>query len=137
MRLVSLLVMFGFIASNGFALWAAEAPSAEYVTAMKTLGGAVQGLMKPGGFEDFEAAQKAATDMKAAFAVVDKYWKAKGDTEAVSLVATGTKGAGDLGVVAGMSSAEGIEAAVKDIAGTCAPCHTAHREKVGDGFQIK
>jgi hypothetical protein len=137
MRLVSLLVIFGFIASNGFALRAAEAPSAEYAAAMKTLGGAVQGLMKPGGFEEFEAAQKAATDVKAAFAVVDKYWKAKGDTEAVSLVAAGIKAAGDLGVVAGMTSSEGIEAAAKDIAATCAPCHKAHREKVGDGFQIK
>ena len=41
-------------------------------------------------------------------------------------------------VAAGLMSGEGVAYSAKELAGTCATCHTAHREKLPDGtFQIK
>lgn len=137
MRRVSFIVMFSFVLSFGYALRAAEAPSPEYVKAMKTLGALVGGLSKPGASEDFEAVKKASAEAKAAFAVTENFWKAKGDAEALKLAEAGSKYSADLGVVANLTSSEGVEAAVKDIASTCKPCHDGHREKAAEGFVIK
>lgn len=119
------------------ALQAAEKPSPEYAKAMKDLGTVMQTLSKPSAAEDFELAKKLGQSAKDAFAVVQKYWTAKGVEDASKLAETGAKAAADLFVVANLSSTEGILAALKDMGSTCQACHTAHREKVGEGFEIK
>ncbi len=138
MRHVQSFVTCGFIAAIAMIVHAAEKPSADYQKAMKDLGGIVGALTKPGASEDFELAKQASITAKDAFGVAEKYWSTRGDAEAVKLAKAGAKAALDLNVVAGLSSPEGVEAAMKDMTETCTPCHTAHREKAEDGsFQIK
>lgn len=138
MRRVTGFLMFALVVAIGLVVRAAEPAPADYSKAMKDLGGLMQALGKPGASEDFELAKKSAATARDAFAIVQAYWKAKGDTTATKLAETGTKAAADLNVVATLVSSEGVEAAVKDLAATCVACHAAHREKMPDGsFQIK
>ncbi len=116
---------------------AAEKPPADFQKAMKDLGAAMGALSKPGATEDFELAKKCGQSSKDAFAVVVKFWNQNGAADAVKLAETGAKAAADLYVSADLSSSEGIQAAMKDMGGTCQACHQAHREKTADGFEIK
>src|SRR5262245_12038251 len=110
MRRVQFALMFSFCVVIALVVRAAEKPTPEYQKAMKDLGGMMQALTKPGAFEDFELAKKSAASARDDFSVVQKYWSAKGNTEAVKLADAGTKAAADLAVVAGLTSAEGVEA---------------------------
>lgn len=125
------------VASMAVAVRAAEKPPADYQKAMKDLGAAMGALSKPGAAEDFALGKQQAQASKDAFAVTLKYWNAKGAADAIKLAETGGKAAADLYVSADLSSTEGIQAAMKDMGATCAACHTAHREKTADGFEIK
>ncbi len=125
------------VASMAVAVRAAEKPPADFQKAMKDLGAAMGALSKPGAAEDYELGKTQGRAAKDAFAVVVKFWSSKGTTDAVKLAETGAKAAADLYVSADLSSAEGIQAAMKDMGATCAACHTAHREKTADGFEIK
>ncbi|MDO8793781.1 MAG: hypothetical protein Q7J25_04085 [Vicinamibacterales bacterium] len=125
------------VASMAVAVRAAEKPPADFQKAMKDLGAAMGTLSKPGAAEDFTLSKKEAQASKDAFAVVLKYWNTKGAADAIRLSDTGAKAAADMYVSADLSSTEGIQAAMKDMGATCAACHTAHREKTADGFEIK
>ena len=125
------------VASMAVAVRAAEKPPADFQKAMKDLGAAMGALAKPGASEEYAQAKTHAQSSKDAFAVVVKYWNAKGAADAIKLADTGAKAAADLFVSADLSSSEGIQAAMKDMGATCAACHTAHREKTADGFEIK
>lgn len=136
MRYGSLLVTVAVVGVCGLVLGAGEKAPDDYTKAMKDLGAAVQGVGKAG--EDFDAVAKFAVSAKAAFEVAEKYWTAKRVDDAVLAAQNGAKAAADLGVAANLKSAEGIEAAAKDMAAVCMSCHTAHRERLPDGsFQIK
>ncbi len=137
MRRLSLAITCLLVASMIAAVRAAEKPSAEFQKAMKDLGGAMAALGKPGASEDFDLAKKQGQAAKDAFAVVLKYWNAKGVPDAIKLSETGAKAAADLYVSADLSSSEGIQAAMKDMGGSCQACHQAHREKTAEGFEIK
>ncbi len=130
------VLLSAFLIAMSATLIANDKPSPEYQKAMKDLGGVAAAMGKPGATEDFEAAKKHATSAKDAFSVVQKYWATK-NPDAAKLADTGSKAASDLLVVSGMSSTEGIEAAMKDMMATCGACHMAHREKTADGFEIK
>jgi hypothetical protein len=114
------------------------APPAEYQQAMKEIASAVQTLNAFGKTQDFEAAGKAATAARTAFQSVEQFWTGRKDTEAARLATTAARAAGDAVAAAGLKSAEGVEFAVKEMTGTCATCHMAHRERKDDGtFVIK
>src|SRR5260370_34160132 len=81
------LVARGFVGLFGFAAFAAEKPTDEYQKAMKDLGGVAQAMSKPEASEDFAAVTKNVESTKAAFAVVEKYWRAKGTDDALKAVA--------------------------------------------------
>ncbi len=137
MRRLSFAITCLLVASMIAAVRAAEKPSAEYQQAMKDLAGAMGALGKPGASEDFELAKKQGEAAKNAFAVTLRYWTAKGVPDAMKLSDAGVKAVADLLVSANLSSAEGIQAAMKDMGGTCQACHQAHREKTAEGFEIK
>ena len=137
MRHLYLVTTCLLVASMAVAVRAAEKPPAEFQKAMKDLGGAMGALSKPGAVEDFALVKKQGQAAKEAFAVVVKFWSSKGTTDAVKLAETGAKAVADLNVSADLSSTEGVQAAMKDMGATCAACHTAHREKTADGFEIK
>ncbi len=125
------------VASMAVAVRAAEKPPADFQKAMKDLGAAMGALSKPGAAENYALAKQQAQASKDAFAVSLKYFSSKGTTDAIRLSDAGAKAAADLFVSADGSSAEGIQAALKGMGATCAACHTAHREKTTDGFEIK
>lgn len=137
MRRLSLAITFLFVASFGLAVRAAEKPPADFQKAMKDLAASMGALSKPGATEDFDLGKAQGQASKDAFAVVVKYWNAKGAADAIKLADTGAKAAADLFVSANLSSSEGIQAAMKDMGATCQACHQTHREKAADGFEIK
>ena len=137
MRVVSVTVVLGVLLSIGSALRAADPPPPEYKTAMQTLGGVMKRLNEPGAFLNFGAAKEAADEAKAAFAVVEAFWSARGDEKAVALAAEGVKAADDLATVADLYNPESVATAVEHLTSTCMPCHAAYREKAGSGFLIK
>ena len=133
-----IVAALGVVALCGFVAAAAEKPTPEYQKAMKDLGAVAQAIGKPGASEDFPAVTKSVESAKAAFDVVEKYWRAKSVDDALKAAQAGQKAAADMGVAAGLTSAEGVQAAFKDMTDTCRSCHTAHREKMEDGsFMIK
>lgn len=137
MRRLYLVTTCLLVASMAVAVRAAEKPPADFQKAMKDLGAAMGALSKPGASEDYALGKTQGQASKDAFAVIVKYWNAKGTADAVKLAETGAKAAADLYVSADLSSSEGIQAAMKDMGATCQACHTAHREKTADGFEIK
>ena len=124
--------------ASALAVRAAEKPSPEHVKAMKDLFDVVQAMTKPDATTHVELATKSSATAKDAFAIVKKYWDLGGDVEAKKLADAGVKAAGELGISAYMTSADGIAAAVKDLRATCAPCHMAHRTQLDDkSYEIK
>jgi len=119
-------------------LVAQEAPPAEYVQSMKDIAAAVQTLNQFEKTQDFKAAGEAGTSARAAFQQVEMFWSARKDTEATEMAAAGSKAAADVGVAAGLNSAEGVQYAAKQMTETCMACHAAHRVRNEDGtFTIK
>jgi cytochrome c556 len=137
MRRLSFAITCLLVASTVAAVRAAEKPTAEYQKAMKDLAAFMGALSKPGAAEDFDLAKAQAAIAKDSFAVTLKYWNGKGAPDAIKLAEAGAKAVADLNVSANLSSAEGIQSAMKDTGATCQACHQAHREKTADGFEIK
>ena len=122
----------------GIAAIAADKPPDSYQMAMKDLGAFAQGIGKAVSDNDYAAIQKYSTSAVNAFAVAETFWKGKADKDAVKLAQDGGKMAADLGVAAGLMSAEGVAYAAKGATDVCMNCHAAHRERMPDGtFQIK
>ena len=131
----AMLVLLGML---GAAASTAEKPSENYQKAMKDLDAFAQGIGKAVSDQDYDAVTKYAASAEAAFVVAGAFWTAKGDDAAVKMAQTGEKAAGDLAVVAGLKSAEGVAYSAKGVTDVCMGCHTAHRESMPDGsFQIK
>jgi mono/diheme cytochrome c family protein len=130
----AVLLVAGMI---GLVVEAAEKPTAEYQKAMKDLGAFAAGIDKAITAEDYETIQKLAVSAREAFAVAEAYWTGRSE-EAKQWAGAGGKSAADLNVVAGFKSKEGVEFSASEVKGSCAACHTAHREAQPDGsFLIK
>ena len=132
MRQQSLFVVLCVVGVFGFAVVAAEKPPENYQKAMKDLAAFNQGIDKAVMAEDYETATKLAASAQAAFGVAEQFWASRA-AEAATASQTGAKAAADLAVAAGLRSQEGAAYAVKGVKAVCAPCHTAHREKMPDG----
>jgi len=131
------LVTCGFVGIFGLAVMTAEKPSEEYSKAMKDIGAGMQAANKAIQAQDYEAVSKNAATIIDAFPVIEKYWAGKSE-DAVKMVRKAAKAASDMRVAAGLNSAEGVAYSAKELGETCAPCHTAHRERLPDGtFEIK
>lgn len=137
MRHWGVFVALVLLSVFGLAVFAAEKPPENYQKAMKDLGALSQGIGKAVADENYDAITEYATSAKAAFVVVEEFWRTKGG-EALKMAQTGGKAASDLEVTAGLKNAEGVAFAAKELTDLCAGCHAAHREKMPDGtFQIK
>ena len=137
MRKAGLFVALGFVGVFGFVVSGAEKPPADYAKAMKDISAAAAAL---GKIEptDFDAAGKLGATVKNSMLIVQTYWRTKGVPDALEQATKAIKAVDDLNVAAGMSSSDGVEAAVKDLRNTCGTCHTAHRERLADGtYEIK
>lgn len=130
--LVALAVMVGI------SVWAAEKPSAEFQTAMKNAGGAIQSVGKAAAAKDYAQVEKDAATLTATFQVVGKHFTAAKNDAALVHCKTAYGAVGELAAAAKAKDDAGIGAATKKLGGACGACHTAHREKAEDGsFLIK
>ena len=85
----------------------------------------------------FHPMSLAAQSAAAAFEYVQQFWEGR-DPDAGRLAATALKAAEDARVAAGLTSAEGVSYATREMSETCMTCHAAHREEVSDGtYRIK
>src|SRR6516165_5765221 len=97
----------------------ADKPPETYQNAMKDLGAFAQGIGKAVSDNDYAAIQKYSKSAVEAFTVAEMFWKAKGDKDATKIAQDGEKMAADLGVAAGLMSAEGIAYAAKGATDVC------------------
>lgn len=122
----------------GLPLFASEKPSAAYVRAMKGMQSATLGVSAAVTAKDYDAVARHAATFKGSFAMAESFWTAKKVDDAIAASKAGLKGAADLGTAARAKDDEGIAAARRAVAGSCASCHTPHRERLPDGtFEIK
>jgi cytochrome c556 len=129
----------------GLAVHASEKPTEAYQKAMKDLGAAntalrnhVKQIEADGAYPDYNPLDKDAIALKEAFATALDFWTAKKADDAIKQLQAGMKGIADLETAKKDRNYDGIVMAASAIGGTCAGCHTAHRERLPDGsYEIK
>src|ERR1044072_8658327 len=103
---------------------------------MKDLNATTQALRGDVNAKDHGAVAKDAAKLKELFGTVEAFWKEKGVEDAVNFANTGLQAATDLETAAKAKNDDDIAKASRAVGGTCMGCHTAHREKVGEGYEI-
>lgn len=107
---------------------------AAYMAAMKTVNPAVRAVGPAIAAKDNAAVADAAKKLVDAFTTVNAYWTAKKTDDAITLSATAKSAASTLATA---TDADAQTAALKQLQGTCTPCHMAHRGGAPPAFQIK
>ncbi|MGE3511878.1 MAG: hypothetical protein AB7N65_23675 [Vicinamibacterales bacterium] len=126
------------VALLGVTLAAAnEKPTPEYQGLMKQAGGALQSVGKNAEAKNYDGLIADAGTLKAAFAEVGKFWTAKKVDTALNACKATYQAATELETAAKAKNDDGIAAARKSLGAGCQSCHSQHREKTADGFQIK
>lgn len=117
-----------------FAALLSAQDDAAYTTAMKTVNPAVRAVNPAIAAKDNAAVAAAAKTLVDAFTTINAYWTAKKTEDAIALSATAKSAASAL---AAATDADAQTAALKQLQGTCQPCHAAHRGGMPPAFQIK
>ena len=88
--------------------------------------------------KDVDLVKEQATILKTAFADTEAFWKAKGNTEAMTIAAEGKKHADSILINLGLGSLEAAKTSLTPLGATCGSCHGKFRERMDDGtFRIK
>jgi hypothetical protein len=120
------------------AMRAGEKPPDNYVKLMKEAGANVQAIRQNIEAKNFESLATGAASMKTIFASAEQFWAARKVKDAVEFAQLAQQAAADLETAAKAGNGEGLAAASKALTGTCASCHTAHRDRLPDGtYEIK
>lgn len=114
-----------------------EKPSAAYTNLMKTAGATLQSVGKNADAKNYDGIVKDAGTLKSTFAEVGKFWTEKKVETALTACRSTFQAADALETAAKAKSDDGIAAARKSLGAGCQSCHSQHREKVADGFEIK
>jgi mono/diheme cytochrome c family protein len=116
----------------GLTVAAAPAPEA-YVKNMKDLGTALAKIR--GGVEakDFTAVAADAAVVQALLKSTQTFWEQRKVDDAIAQSQTAVKAAKDIAAAAKAKDEAAIAAGLKVLNGTCAACHTAHRDRTPDG----
>ncbi len=135
------LMVLTLVAAGGLTLYAADAPPANFVAAMKDASTFVQEMSKPQAELDFAKAKQYVPTVRDAFAVVERYWLDRNQDgkyfKDIELAEEMIKLASDMGVAANLQNAEGVRWAVQALTERCTVCHGLRREKGPDGFLIR
>jgi len=118
-------------------LLAGEKPPEAYQKLMKTAGATAGSLRKDSEAKDYSAIAKDAAAFRSIYADAKTFWDPRNAETASSALSAGSKGAADLEAAANAKNDEGIASASQAVMKSCGACHSAHREKVADGFEIK
>lgn len=125
------------LAGAALTLLAGEKAPDSYVKLMKDAGATAGSLRKNTEAKDYSAIAKDAAKFQSIYADAKTFWEPRKAEAASSALGAGAKAAADLAAAAGAKSDDGIASASQALMKSCGTCHTAHREKVADGFEIK
>ena len=88
--------------------------------------------------KDLDLVKEQATILKTAFADTEAFWKAKGNSEAMTIAAEAKKHADAILINLGLGSMEAAKTSLTPLGATCGNCHGKFRERMDDGtFRIK
>ena len=88
--------------------------------------------------KDLNLVKEQATILKTMFTDTETFWKAKGNTEAMTIAAEGKKHADAILINLGLGNLEAAKTSITPLGGTCGNCHGKFRERMDDGtFRIK
>jgi hypothetical protein len=88
--------------------------------------------------KDLNLVKEQATILKTAFSETEAFWKAKGNTEAMTIAADAKKHADAILINIGLGSMEAAKTSLTPLGATCGNCHGKFRERMDDGtFRIK
>lgn len=105
---------------------------------MKSLGATRGSLNKNIEAKNGADAAKDAQKLAGIYKQVGEFFAKTHTDDAVTIAKTGETAAMDISTAATAGDFEKAAAGAKSIGGTCAPCHTAHREKLdAGGYKIK
>jgi cytochrome c556 len=118
-------------------LLAGEKAPDSYVKLMKSAGATAGSLRKDSEAKDYSGVAKDAATFRSIYADAKTFWDARNIETASSALSAGAKAAADLQAAAEGKNDEGITAASQALMRSCGACHSTHREKVADGYEIK
>lgn len=88
--------------------------------------------------KDLDLVKEQATILKTAFTDTEAFWKAKGNTDAMTIAGEGKKHADAILINLGLGNLEAAKTSITPLGGTCGSCHGKYRERMDDGtFRIK
>lgn len=110
----------------------------DFVAWMKTTGGTMGKLRKEVDAKAFPDVAKDAATLEGVFKHVAEYFSKTSTTDAVESAHAAAAAAKKLEDAANAGNADDAAASLKAVAGSCAGCHMAHREKLTEGgYKIK
>ena len=88
--------------------------------------------------KDLNLVKEQATILKTAFTDTEAFWKAKGNTDAMTIAGEAKKHADAILINLGLGNLEAAKTSITPLGATCASCHGKYRERMDDGtFRIK
>ncbi len=117
--------------------FAAEAPTPEFQGWMKSIAGASGKARKDVAAKANSDVESDAKQLEGIYKEVGSYFKKMKVEDAEKIAMNGEKASKELASAAKDGDDAKMQSAMMTIGGTCGSCHMAHREKVGDAYQIK
>jgi hypothetical protein len=109
-----------------------------YQKAMKDIQAGQTGLRTSIGSKNYDAVLQNVANLRNAFTVTQSFWTEKGKQDAINAATNALKAVGDLDAAAKAKNDPKLIEAQTALGRTCAGCHGAHRQSVGQGaFEIK
>ena len=88
--------------------------------------------------KDLNLVKEQATILKTAFTDTEAFWKAKGNTDAMTIAGEAKKHADAILINLGLGNLEAAKTSITPLGGTCGSCHGKYRDRMDDGtFRIK
>ena len=83
--------------------------------------------------KDLNLVKEQAALLKTAFTDIETFWKAKGNTEAMTIATEGKKHADGVLINLGLGSLDAAKTSITPLGATCGNCHGKFRERMDDG----
>ena len=121
-----------------FAIGLFAQSDADYSSWMKTVGATSGSLRKNLDAKNKDASVSDARKLQETFKQVHDYWHKKNAEDAMKFAMDAESGFKDVADQAAAEKFEDAAASLRKASATCGGCHTAHRERAGDGsWKIK
>lgn len=121
----------------GFAICLTAQSEADYAGWMKDIGGTKGKVTKGIAAKQNDEVATDAAHLASVYKQVGAFWAGRKVSDAEAIAKTGETAADDLAAAAKAGDEAKMQASLKAINGTCAPCHMAHREGTAGNYKIK